>query len=334
MMRSRSKVGFTLIELLVVIAIIAVLIALLLPAVQQAREAARRTQCRNHLKQLGVACHNYHEAYNLFPLGTGYSLWGWKVYILPYLDQAAMYNRNNFSDDRDTSGAFCKGQGTPCYTSQHQLGAQTTAGLKTHANSVITTLGCPSDPLAMTPYGTGGAGNAENMNGNYFGVCGDVNSVVRANTNYGPNSRHRIVVPVGTSPSSPTYVIGTYDPGKEYNGVFGYGLKVNIAQITDGTSNTFMIGERAVDASHSWGWTLTGTEGDGMLGTGAPMKNGPFTVAAGYTAATSPYFNSYHVGGAHFLMADGGVRFVSTSVSFLVFSAVGTRNGGEVNGEF
>ncbi len=330
-MRRLSRLGFTLIELLVVIAIIAVLIALLLPAVQQAREAARRTQCRNHLKQLGVACHNYHDAHSVMPIGTGYSLWGWKVYILPFIDQAPMYNVNNFSNDK-ASGAFCRSQGDPCYTSQQQMADLTTAGKKTHANSVITVYGCPSDPLGMTPYGQGGAGNAENMCGNYLGVAGNVNSVTRANVNYGPNSRHRIFLPVGTSGSG--YVINSYNPGAEYNGMFGYALKVSLASVTDGSSNTFMIGERAVEPSHSWGWTITGTEGDGMLGTGAPMKNGPFTAANGYDAGTALFFSSHHVGGAHFLMGDGAVRFVSTNINFATFQALGTRAGGEVVGDF
>src|SRR5438128_1844485 len=90
--------GFTLIELLVVIAIIAILIALLLPAVQQAREAARRTQCRNNLKQIGLALHNYHDTMNTFPMGmSGWpgtlegAEWGWGVFIIPYLDQSALY---------------------------------------------------------------------------------------------------------------------------------------------------------------------------------------------------------------------------------------------------
>lgn len=333
-MKLRQNRGFTLIELLVVIAIIAVLIALLLPAVQQAREAARRTQCRNNLKQLGLACHNYHDAYNLFPLGCGYSLWGWKVYILPYIDQGNQYNQINFSDGMDTAGTFCRGQGTPCYTSQHQAAALTTAGKKSWASTPFTILACPSDPLGNTAYGQGaGVGNAENINANYQGVCGNVNSVIRANVNYGPNSRHRIVTPVGTSSSD---IIGAYDIGAEYNGIFGYALKVNIGAISDGSSNTLMIGERAIDDSHSWGWTLTGNEGDSMLGTGAPMWNTVFSSKPpyNYNWQYSPVFSSRHTGGSHFLMGDGAVKFLSTAIDFTTYKALGTRAGGEVTGEF
>jgi len=94
----RKQRGFTLIELLVVIAIIAILIALLLPAVQQAREAARRTQCRNNMKQLGLALHNYHDAFTTFPIGTQWSDDpNWRIGILPYLDQAPLYNSLNLS---------------------------------------------------------------------------------------------------------------------------------------------------------------------------------------------------------------------------------------------
>ena len=111
MKRNRSH-GFTLIELLVVIAIIAVLIALLLPAVQQAREAARRTQCKNNLKQLGLALHNYHDAFSVFPFGKGasyngaaaYARWSQHAMLLPYIDQAPLYNSINFSAPPETPG--------------------------------------------------------------------------------------------------------------------------------------------------------------------------------------------------------------------------------------
>ncbi|MBL8848766.1 MAG: DUF1559 domain-containing protein [Planctomycetaceae bacterium] len=328
MVRTKRASGFTLIELLVVIAIIAILIALLLPAVQQAREAARRTQCRNNLKQLGLAIHNYHDAYNMFPTGVGYSLWGWKVYILPYIDQTAQYNIINFNDGIDFTGATCRGQGSACYTSQHQSNALTAAGRQHWATTPFAVLGCPSDPLGNTAY----SATLPVINANYHGVCGNVNSVIRANNNYGLNSRHRIIcLPAGGC-------IEPY-PGNsqlhtEYNGIFRYAARVRVGDVIDGTSNTLMVGERAVDPSHSWGWTLTGTEGDSMLGTGSPIWQGPITTAAGYDWQFSPRFSSHHVGGAHFLLGDGSVRFLSSNINFVTFQALGTTGGGEVVGEF
>jgi prepilin-type N-terminal cleavage/methylation domain-containing protein len=328
-MRVQRKRGFTLIELLVVIAIIAILIALLLPAVQQAREAARRSQCKNHLKQLGLAIHNYHDVYNLFPTGVGYSLWGWKVFILPYIDQSAQYNLINFTDGIDASGGQCRGAGGPgCYTSQHQSVALTAAGKQHWATTPFAVLGCPSDPLGNTPYNT----TLPVINANYHGVCGNVNSVTRINSgSYGAGTRHRIIgIGGGPEPYPGCPTLFT-----EYNGVFRYVARVRVGDVTDGSSNTFMVGERAVDAPHSWGWTLTGTEGDSMLGTGAPMWQGPLTVANGYdSSGRSCVFSSHHVGGAHFLMADGAVRFVSGNINFGTYQALGTTSGGEVVNEF
>src|SRR6056297_1446776 len=93
----RPKRGFTLIELLVVIAIIAILVALLLPAVQQAREAARRSSCKNNLKQLGLAMHNYHDVHDCFPLGMVHRI-NWRVSILPYLEQSTIFNQLDFNE--------------------------------------------------------------------------------------------------------------------------------------------------------------------------------------------------------------------------------------------
>jgi len=338
-MQLRKKRGFTLIELLVVIAIIAVLVSLLLPAVQQAREAARRTQCRNNLKQIALACHNYLDAHSVFPMGVGYSLFGWKVYILPFIEQNAQYQLINFSDDVDYAGTTCRGQGTPCLTSQHQANAFTTAGKRGWFNTPFAFLGCPSDPLGNTPYGGSGVNTKDIINANYYGVGGDINSVVRANSNYGPNSRHRIVLPRTAAPcaapatGSPD-VLGCYNPAVEYNGIFGMGLKVPIGHVTDGTSNTLLIGERAVDASHSWGWTLTGNEGDSILGTGAPIWTGALTLANNYNAGTAVMFSSHHSGLVQFALADGSVRGLSSNVDFTTFKNLGTRAGGEVIGEF
>lgn len=330
-MRVRRTRGFTLIELLVVIAIIAILIALLLPAVQQAREAARRTQCKNNLKQIGLAIHNYHDANLMFPLGTGYSLWGWRVFILPYIDQTNQYDLIDFNDGIDWTGGTCRGEGSACYTSQHQVNALVADGQQNWGTTKFTMFGCPSDPLGNTPYNA----TTPNINCNYPGVCGNVSTVDRIgdNGNYGPDTRHRIIC-VADGGCTEEY---PGNPGLhiEYNGIFRYAARVKIGDVADGTSNTLMVGERAVDQDHSWGWFMTGTEGDGMLGTGAPIWQGPLTETAGYDASpASCLFSSHHTGGVHFLFGDGSVHFLSSNIDFQTYQGLGTTSGGELLGEF
>ena len=166
-MRTR---GFTLIELLVVIAIIAVLIALLLPAVQQAREAARRTQCRNNMHQLGLALHNYHDAHNVFPFssvlehqipaGSGtyhYHFVGWGLFLLPYIDEAALYNAFNFDVAKQNSGSEAQNV-TVCRS-----------GLSQYC--------CPSDPTGLRDGGYG-LSNYANSTGKKGILAGDGGGVM------------------------------------------------------------------------------------------------------------------------------------------------------------
>ncbi|MCA9113349.1 MAG: DUF1559 domain-containing protein, partial [Planctomycetaceae bacterium] len=147
----RSSRGFTLIELLVVIAIIAILIALLLPAVQQAREAARRTQCRNNLKQMGLALHNYHDNSGRFPLGELYAYNGnWKARILPFMDQGPLYNNFTWAaaSFQSVSGAF----------------------IPALAGTIVPALNCPSSPLPQVGVSGPNANTGNAQNHDYTGV--------------------------------------------------------------------------------------------------------------------------------------------------------------------
>jgi prepilin-type N-terminal cleavage/methylation domain-containing protein len=154
MRRNAAPRAFTLIELLVVIAIIAVLVALLLPAVQQAREAARRTQCRNNLKQYGIALHNYHDAHQVFPIGNvGNRFWTFQSMLLPYLDQVPLYNRCNFNYP-----------GT-CFNSNVAAGPT-----KTAAGISLPIFGCPSDSNSGKVYSDPFTGLI--ASGDYQGVMG------------------------------------------------------------------------------------------------------------------------------------------------------------------
>jgi prepilin-type N-terminal cleavage/methylation domain-containing protein/prepilin-type processing-associated H-X9-DG protein len=342
MLPSRARRGFTLIELLVVIAIIAILIALLLPAVQQAREAARRTQCKNNLKQLGLAMHNYHDTHRIFPSEAFYAYnagtaaspsWQprnhtWVSMMLPFLDQGPLYNQINFA--------------LPAW---NQL---MTDGTKFHAKQ-LPALTCPSD--------VGFAGPA---------MLGDI-----AWTNY--------VVPEG------------YDwwdrRGTGMGGMFGAGMSARIAELSDGTSNTIMLGEATafgfqdgfqrngggkqrpgganavvraafiapvVDGSPlAWGYpNPDGSAGGGWWSkTLDPNYPHVFKPTYLYTCALNGDWhgpNSRHEGGAHFGMADGSVRFISENIGYQVeatmtppnvsgggpWGALNTYMGGEVIGEF
>ncbi len=303
-MTHASRKGFTLIELLVVIAIIAILIALLLPAVQQAREAARRTECKNNLKQMGLALHNYHDTFGTFPPGwigvdagmasahEGVNGAGWGTMILPYLDQSPLFGRFNPN-----------------------------VGIEDPLNDpfrlqTLTVFRCPSDPqpdrFAIDEEGSPGTVICELPIANYVGAFGTVELHDCENT-------------PGTAPvTAAGQCIG--------DGVFYHNSRVNFRDITDGTSNTFMIGERKTNDALGWYSTWVGRVAEGeeafqrILGSFDHTPNSP--------VAHFDDFSSHHVGGAQFVLADGHVRFVSENINELVYQAVSTIRGGEIVGEF
>ncbi|WP_437223238.1 DUF1559 domain-containing protein [Planctomicrobium sp. SH661] len=309
--RNRSG-GFTLIELLVVIAIIAVLIALLLPAVQQAREAARRSTCKNKLKQLGLALHNYHDTHNTFPSGavtnqptmcqvTAPITNGapWTVMVLPFIDQSPRYNSFN-----TTTGTFFG------YTSV-QPATNTTAQLLRN-----TVFECPSDPNA----------NEENALSNYVGISGGG--------------------VYGTTPN----VCQTHATRlQSSNGIFYNDSKIGMRDITDGTSNTYMLGEtiymalKAINTSYYGSWAsgiYQGALNDQNIVTMAvctnPINSGTADPGKGQAAYEFSSFTmgSRHVGGAHFCMADGSVHFQNQNMDIGVFRQLGQRSDGFPTGGF
>ncbi|WP_437187767.1 DUF1559 domain-containing protein [Planctomicrobium sp. SH668] len=301
-MKSTRREGFTLIELLVVIAIIAVLIALLLPAVQQAREAARRSQCKNNLKQIGLALHNYHDTHNTFPLGSGGAgtspatgaacNWSavqtpqarapWTVLILPMLDEGPRYSSFDFNDSF-TVGPW-------------QQGA--TAN-ETQWRQPMVKYRCPSDV------------NATNDPVNsYKGVAG-------GGVNFA------------------CYSSGASNRQFFRSGILYHGSKVRIADITDGTTNTFLVGESinmAGEAQHGMyglGWASPDYIDSAW---GFPVNNGqtvnPINSNMGSGHDVVGDFSSRHVGGAHFLMADGSVQFLSQNMNLPTYQQMGERGDG------
>ena len=288
--RSRRR-GFTLIELLVVIAIIAILIALLLPAVQQAREAARRTQCRNNLKQIGLALHNYHDQFQVFPPGTGLSsqspdpgytvdlttanraaAYGWAAYILPQLDQSALYNQLN------VSGLEL------CLLMQQPA-------LRPLAQTVIPAYRCPSD---MAP----------NLN-----TSRAFTNAIFADTSVGTSSYAAVH---GTRWS---HGVDWIQNLKDPYGMFWPASRIGVRDVTDGTSNTLMVGERNWDyLSAIWIGTRNYT-GNGDVGLRQNLGITNWQINLPGTNAPRA-FHSAHTGGAFFLLADGSVRFLSQNIHF------------------
>ena len=313
--RWTSPRGFTLIELLVVIAIIAVLIALLLPAVQQAREAARRSQCRNNLKQLGIAMHNYHDVHRTFPYGfreiggTGAAEITrrdtWFQAILPFIDQANLYTAYiQGHQDRQAAGGY---NGTHSTYTHHTYSIAPQV-----ASTVVSTAVCPSDPNSP--------GNNSGFHGNYVACTG-----------------------MGQT------------RGGGLLGMFYHVSKTQMADVTDGTSNTLMLAEALVRAPSggafgepgaywrggAWGefgFTALETPNNLLMPDqiyACQTEDNPKApcVPNGGGAAYS-YARSHHTGGVTVGMADGSVRFVSDSINRDTWQSLSTRARGEVVGEF
>jgi prepilin-type N-terminal cleavage/methylation domain-containing protein len=303
-----SRRGFTLIELLVVIAIIAVLIALLLPAVQQAREAARRTQCKNNMKQLGLALHNYHDISNSFPMGAinGYDCGGTRMTyapaLFPQMDQANLFNAMNAWLAVNTNGLWAW---QPNSTGQNNA-------------TKIPGLMCPSDPNAGT-----NQYNNEGSRGNYSAVTGgtDCNTVPTTGA-FGPG---------GYSPTGKTSPI------------------TSMRDFVDGLSNTIMVGEMVVPATNDKrGGIFNACQSNSFISTRYPPNttvpdivqttvcaNSVFTPCVEQTGTNlNASSRSMHTGGAHQLLGDGSVRFVSNNIDTLTFNYLGTRAGNEVVGDF
>lgn len=322
--QSRSVRGFTLIELLVVIAIIAVLIALLLPAVQQAREAARRSQCKNNFKQVGLAIHNYNDVHRVFPPGAlqgdpsvappGCTVtnpkngMSWAAFLLPMLDQGAVYNSDAFQ------GAF---NGKNFYDVPNGISIG-------NIGQSIPTFLCPSDPQGnervniATPIQNSG-NSADRDDGGRTNM-----SAVSDHVNWRCGStNHPKTHPGGTA--------GVDDTARA-SGIFHGYSRSTFRDITDGSSNTLMLaeivgGQRGSNDGQFWcANNLTATV-DGINGPNT-LPKGAFVSYRHLTPA------SYHVGGCHVLLADGSTRFVSENISQQTLEALTTRSGGEVAGEY
>ncbi len=329
-MRTTRRKGFTLIELLVVIAIIAILIALLLPAVQQAREAARRTQCKNHLKQVGLGFHNYHDVYvNYFPsaevtfeAGHGSSFW---VKMMAQMDQAPLFNNWNFNAENHS--------GWVCDLNPGHGGWRNFAIVK---GVNLGWLQCPSSPL--NPYQACSTWSQQVQH--YYGIQGAVSTTLWSTDTTG------LTINCATP--------ATVQRDASNRGMVGPRLLVGIKDCLDGTANTLLIGELSSFCrspaplnspnqalpGYSWGWTMGGDDS-----THSPncvtVKFPPNAAVFGTCGTANDQQNGHnlplssaHTGGAHVLLVDGTVRFMSNSVDMNTLTYLSCRNEGRVVGDF
>lgn len=289
-MKRHHPRGFTLVELLVVIAIIGLLVALLLPAVQAAREAARRSSCVNNLRQVGLALHNFHDVRQRLPSGwitdgsdpEGEPGWGWGAMILPYAEQGNLFDQH--IDEKvpidDPQHSFAWGAVLPLYV-------------------------CPSDPGSETFELL--SGRAHFAKSNYVGNFGTdaLGAHDHDDHDHGHGHSHEHFEP------------------SDSDGVFFHNSKLRMADVRDGLSNTLFVGERSSKIDHSlWIGVVHGAE-HAMARVVGSADHPP-----GHSVHFDD-FSSAHPGGAHFAFGDGSARFIAETIDEGVFRALATRAGGE-----
>jgi prepilin-type N-terminal cleavage/methylation domain-containing protein/prepilin-type processing-associated H-X9-DG protein len=327
----KNKTGFTLVELLVVIAIIGILVALLLPAVQAAREAGRRAQCTNNMKQLGLALHNFHDVRKGLPPGAQdtpeWSGVGWKVYVLPYLEQGSLYSQ------LDMNASFSGSNVPPTGTNPN----------KVLLRLIVPGFECPSSALESFPTDWGNANGMQVHD--YIGISGAT-----------PD-------PVGRTGQG-SVCTGSYGSIMARTGLLVPNELTNFAACSDGLSNTFMVAEQSgrvgitdMRSRYHGGWIgaafdATGagpkpmSQWDACPPSGGDVWHGSITVVryainskALLAGADTPYqantiLNSFHPGGINCALGDGSVRFVADTIDFPTLLRASVRDDGMVVGDY
>jgi len=360
---TRRGRGFTLIELLVVIAIIAVLIALLLPAVQQAREAARRTQCKNNLKQLGLALHNYEATFSVFPMTNAQNYlpntqgFSPQARLLPYMEQANLQNLLDFAQ--------------PAFTGPFNALVPNPLFAAAFANPIPMFL-CPSDPAPvqntgaggavysginyMLSYGSGTSGNYdlrwrtdgivyENSNARMGDVTDGTSNTVFASESV-RSSGADIALPAGTTPQFPYQYTLNGSTGVSAGLQSVQGLAASTGNWTNGPNGVISNPDLASIWPSMTNWRGASSAALRGRGTSWAHSGAISTLTNGYTTPNNRipdlvthftgFFGprSYHTGGADVLFGDGTVRFLSNSIDAMLHRSIHSRNGGEVVGGF
>jgi len=314
----RKRHGFTLVELLVVIAIIAVLIGLLLPAVQAAREAARRASCLSKIKQLGLAVQGYHDSRNRFPVGAESDVWpvpqagtttiagtSWIVHILPLIEEQTLFDRYDFSVAHNHANNAPVG------------------------NTVLPSIYCPSGPDPLRYRDPNGGGVSNNPSTHYYGVMGPAGLTNPTTNTLGGQTFNYTVGDANVNGAWSAH--GILSHFRVTAGSVSTNRFVQMRDVTDGTSLTLLVAERAV--------VLPGTLNDyrswirGNFGGSGATKNVTYPInSTNYNGSTNfnhISFGSQHPGGCLFVMADASARFVSETIAMPIYMAMASINSGE-----
>ena len=328
--------GFTVVETLVVLGIAAILCAILVPAIQSSREAARLTQCKDRLKQIGLALHNYHESFATFPPGfvmggnDVYHGWSWSLFIVPFFESNPFYNRIQFQNGLQSE--YLRPELHPhwaIFRCPSDGGSEAVSSVAIVTSPVVDWTVTPASVHVKNTFARSNFFGSAGYLHNYAGGIEEGDPATSTSTEVNINKGS-----LGT-PATKYSLFHEYVDQENFGGIFGQNSRVRITDILDGTSNTMMAGERYTPRANSNGQQVIGD--GGWLGVPDPTTAAGLAMALGDTSTDiklningqpTTGFGSSHFGGANLLFGDGAVRTVGAKIDPRMYRGLSGINDG------